>query len=169
VNALIAVASKHGSTREIAQAIANELEQRGIDTDFADLSEVTDLAHHDAVILGSAVYMGRLMPEMRRFVDDHTTALLKVPVWLFGSGPIGDPPRPSEIPAELRAVADELGAHGCRWFAGRLDTAELGLKERLIVRAVKAAPGDFRPWEEIALWADEIAAALTTHAGSMIG
>jgi len=169
MNALIAVASKHGSTREIAQAIANELELRGVETEFADVSEVTDLAGHDAVVLGSAVYMGRLLPEMRRFLDEHTTTLLRLPVWLFGSGAIGDPPRPSELPAELRAVADELGAQGCQWFAGRLDTAALGLKDRLIVRAVKAAPGDYRPWDDIALWADEIAAALTAHAGSVTG
>jgi len=169
MNALIAVASKHGSTREIAQAIANELELRGVETEFADVSEVSDLAGHDAVVLGSAVCMGRLLPEMRRFLDEHTTTLLRLPVWLFGSGAIGDPPRPSELPAELRAVADELGAQGCQWFAGRLDTAALGLKERLIVRAVKAAPGDYRPWDDIALWADEIAAALTAHAGSVTG
>jgi len=169
MNALIAVASKHGSTREIAQAIANELELRGIETDFADVSEVTDLARHDAIVLGSAVYMGRLMPEMRRFLDAQTTALLGLPVWLFGSGPIGDPPRPAELPAELQSVADKLGAQGCRWFAGRLEPAELGLKERLIVRAVNGSPGDYRPWGDIASWADEIANAMTAHAAGPPG
>ena len=160
MNVLIAVASKHGSTREIALAIANQLEQRGIETDVADVAEVADLARHDAVVLGSAVYMGRLLPEMRRFLDEHTTALLRLPVWVFASGPIGDPPRPVEPPAELRSVADELGARGCEWFAGRLQPADLGLKERLMVRAVKASPGDYRPWGEFDAWADAIADAL---------
>ncbi len=47
-----------------------------------------------------------------------------------------------------------------RVFFGALDPDELGFAERMIVKAVKAPTGDFRDWDEIGAWADEIADAL---------
>lgn len=163
MNALIGVASKHGGTQEIGEAIGDELTRHGVAATVVDIAEVGDsaaLGGFAAVILGSAVYMGRLLPHFRRFLDDHTTTLLAIPVWLFSSGPIGAPPRPTTHPPELESYAQELGALGYRSFAGRLDNEELGLKERLIVKAVHAETGDFREWEEIRAWAEAIAARL---------
>ena len=42
-------------------------------------------------------------------------------------------------------------------FSVALDTTALGFGERMLVKAVKAPDGDFRDWDEIAAWADEIA------------
>jgi menaquinone-dependent protoporphyrinogen oxidase len=47
-------------------------------------------------------------------------------------------------------------------FVGKLDTAGLGLGERLITKVVGAPAGDFRDWDEIRRWAREIAADLTS-------
>ena len=44
--------------------------------------------------------------------------------------------------------------------AGRIDSSELGFGERLIVRAVKAPEGDYRPWPAIRDWATGIAREL---------
>lgn len=163
MNALIAVASKHGGTQEIGVAIADELQRDGVATTVVDVSDVTRVTGFDAVVVGSAVYMGRLLAEARRFLDEHTTALLALPVWLYSSGPIGDPPQPTANPLELETFAEELGALGYRSFAGRLAKDELGLKERLIVKAVHSQAGDFRDWEEIRAWAREIGFALKSH------
>ena len=51
-------------------------------------------------------------------------------------------------------------------FRGKLDRALLGRHERLAVRAAKAPDGDFREWDAIDAWADEIATALE---GVMVG
>lgn len=40
--------------------------------------------------------------------------------------------------------------------SGRSTRAPLGIAERLMVKAVKAPFGDFRNWEEIRGWTDEI-------------
>jgi menaquinone-dependent protoporphyrinogen oxidase len=40
-------------------------------------------------------------------------------VWLFSSGPIGDPPGPDENPVDMRAIVTSTGARGHRLFAGR--------------------------------------------------
>jgi menaquinone-dependent protoporphyrinogen oxidase len=57
-------------------------------------------------------------------------------------------------------VIAELGARGHRTFPGRLEAGELGLGERLVVKAVRAPYGDYRPWEEIDAWSGAIAAEL---------
>ena len=47
-----------------------------------------------------------------------------------------------------------------RLFAGKLDVDQLGFAERAIIKALRAPCGDFREWDEISRWANEIAAAL---------
>src|SRR6185503_10360765 len=57
---LVAYASKHGGTAEIAEAIAAQLRERGLDVDERPVAEAT-LGDHDAVVLGSAVFVGSWM------------------------------------------------------------------------------------------------------------
>jgi menaquinone-dependent protoporphyrinogen oxidase len=158
---LIAVASKHGSTREIGEAIAGTLQSHNLEVDLEDVDRIDDLDRYDAVILGSAVYIGRWIEEARRFAETHRQALQDRPVWLFSSGPIGDPPLPEAESADMAAVAEQISARGARTFPGELDPSELSLKERLVTKAVRAQPGDFRPWDEIEAWANEIGADLS--------
>lgn len=75
-------------------------------------------------------------------------------------GPLDDTERDA-IPAEkvdrLTLVTGSLGHHV---FAGRLDRSELNLAERLLTRIVHAPDGDFRDWDDVSRWADQIAGAL---------
>ena len=158
---LVAVASKHGSTRGIADAIAGELRSLGLAADVGEVADVVDPGHYEAVVLGSAVYMGKWMPEARRFVDTHRSVLDTVPVWLFSSGPLGaDDPKPAGDPAQLDQLMAATHAHGHRIFSGKLDPNGLGRSERLIAKAVHAPSGDFRDWDAIRAWAREIGARL---------
>jgi len=52
-------------------------------------------------------------------------------------------------------------ARELRLFAGKVDKAALGLGERVILKAVRAPEGDFRPWDDVRAWACEIAATLS--------
>ena len=52
---LVAAASKHGAIREIAEAIARELETRGAEADVADVEQVDGIGGDEAVVLGSAI------------------------------------------------------------------------------------------------------------------
>ncbi|HET9014457.1 MAG TPA: flavodoxin domain-containing protein [Thermomicrobiaceae bacterium] len=165
---LIAVASKHGSTREIAEAIARELEGAGHRVEVRTPNRIDDVTAYGAAIVGSAVYLGNWLPEARGFVESHREGLLAIPVWLFSSGPIvlrngeigSDAPTAEDNPAHLDALLDATGARDHRVFVGKLDRHELNVLERLAVRAAKAPDGDFRDWDAIRGWAREIAAAL---------
>jgi hypothetical protein len=79
--------------REIAAAIGAGLVARRIEAESRSIDEVTDLAGYDAVVLGSAVYMGRCSSRPRQFAEHHGTSLAAVPVWL--SAPVRRPPHSS--------------------------------------------------------------------------
>jgi menaquinone-dependent protoporphyrinogen oxidase len=164
---LVAVASKHGATYGIARAIAEELEARGLRADAVPLAEVEVLEHYDAVILGSAVYLGKWMSEATKFAEKHAEALRGKPVWLFSSGPTDGRDDLAMTPSFVERMNQLTGAREHRLFAGMVDTQSLGLLEKLAVRAAKSPRGDFRPWDEIRAWAHSIAAALKAEKPSV--
>jgi menaquinone-dependent protoporphyrinogen oxidase len=158
---LVAVASRHGSTEEIAHAIGTSLQERGLDAVVVRADEVENVVGYEAVVLGSAVYAGRWLEPARSLVYEHVSELAALPTWLFSSGPIGAPPKPE---AEEAVHIDKLmvltHARGHRIFAGQLVRSRLSFAERAVTRAFHAPEGDFRDWEEIDAWAGEIAEAL---------
>jgi menaquinone-dependent protoporphyrinogen oxidase len=155
---LIASASRHGATHEIAESIGRALEDRGLETQVAHVEDIEDAKGFDALVLGSAVYAGRWLEPARRFAERHRDELTRHPTWLFSSGPIGDPPRPEDDEAvHLDEAVEALSAREHRVFAGRLDRHRLGLGERALVIAFRAPDGDFRDWEAIGVWASSIA------------
>src|ERR1700730_13519726 len=167
---LVAVASRHGSTHEIADALALELGTAGHDVDVHTIEDSPAVEGYDAAVIGSAVYMGKWLPQAEQFVDRHQAQLAAMPVWLFSSGPLGsDDPQPTGEPAHLDQLIGRTGARGHRTFVGKLDKGELGFGERLIARAVGAPDGDFRDWAAINVWADEIAAAVARTRTSVDG
>ncbi len=161
---LVVVASKHGSTYEIAAAIAEELRAAQFTVDLHDLQAegaLGDLAGYHAVVLGSAIYAGSWLPAARAFAAQHHAALTRLPIWVFSSGPLGaDNPQPRDDPARLAASLGVAEIQDQQVFVGKLDPATLDLGERLIAAVVNAPAGDFRDWGAIRGWAREIAAAL---------
>lgn len=161
---LVAVASKHGSTDGIAQAIVVQLRMEDLDVDRRSVEDVKSLEGYDAVVLGSAVYMGKLLPEASAFVEAHRAQLNNIPVWVFSSGPIGAPdPKPVGEAVDVEALVAAVHARDHKVFAGRLDKHQLGLVERIGAKVVGAPEGDFRDWHAIESWAREIARQLTAQ------
>ncbi len=158
---LIAVSSKHGSTREIAGTIAATIRDTGIDVEVADAGDVESVAPYDAVIVGSAVYMGRWMGPARTLVTRSVDALKTRPVWLFSSGPMGrDIVDPADAAEGIKLLA-LIGGRDHQVFAGKADKHQFGFAERTVLRMVKAPYGDHRDWRAIRGWANAIASELT--------
>jgi menaquinone-dependent protoporphyrinogen oxidase len=160
---LVAYSSKHGSTREIALRIGDRLRAGGLTPDVLDVAAVSDPSVYDAVVLGSAVYMGGWRSQATEFARKHSAVLAARPVWLFSSGPLAEPSL--EEPRHLAEVRAALNPREHRVFAGALDTSKLSLPERIVISAVSKQSkhelaGDFRDWKEIDAWADGIAGAL---------
>lgn len=163
---LVASASKHGSTHEIALAIADALRAGGHEVDARLITDEfePDLASYDAVILGSAVYFGRWMAEARQFVEGHREALSARPTWLFSSGPLGPEGDLMPVdPVQLVEIINAIGARGHQAFDGSLWPDQLGIGEWLTIKVIQAPTGDYRDWPAIRAWANEINAALTAY------
>ena len=163
---LVAHASRLGSTREIAERVAETLARRGIATRAVAVTEPCDPRDYDAVVIGSAVYAGHWLKEGVEFVRRHRDALADRPVWLFSSGPVGNTAtsHPSVAPAEAAELERLVGARGHRVFAGALDRstvdgAGLGGVMGFIARHL-VPEGDYRDWTDIEVWAGAIAREL---------
>lgn len=157
---LVAVATRHGSTREIAEQIAGVLRAGGASPELRDVEAVAALDGYDAAVIGSAVYAGQWLPEARHFVERHRDRLVAIPVWLFSSGPIGADPWPPGNPPGVAGLVQAVGARGHMVFMGKLESRDLGFAERLVARVVHAPTGDFRDWAAISAWGREIGATL---------
>ena len=166
MNVLVAAASQQGATYGIAEAIGRTLRARGLDARVASTDEVLDADVYDAFVIGSAIYTGHWLDPATEFVRRLAPTLSGRPVWLFSSGPVGDPRRKlvqkmTSDPVELPELATLTNARDHRIFAGRLVGDGLGGLRRLSLVIVRGIEGDWRDWRAIERWAEEIADALT--------
>lgn len=161
---LVAVASRHGATREIAHEVAERLRAAGHVVDVADPDDVEQVAPYDAVVLGSCIYVGRVAASVRALAERLEHELVTRPVWLFTSGQVGFPRMPEEPEvSDADQLVRRLHAREHRTFTGRLDRSLLTLAERAAVALLRAPEGDYRDWAVIAAWGDGIAAWLTSE------
>lgn len=165
---LIVYASKYGSTGGVAEAIAEEIRERGHDAAVHEAASAPAPGGYDAAVVGSGVYMGSWLKPASRYLESHAAALSERPVWLFGVGPLGaENPQPAGEPEQAGKLVESVGARAYVTLTGALDRSRLGLADRLIARAVKAPDGDFRDWEAIRDWAHGIADALDAGAAGI--
>jgi menaquinone-dependent protoporphyrinogen oxidase len=159
---LVVYASKHGATREIAEAIAGELRDLGCVVDCREAHDAGRPDGYDAVVLGSATYAKRWRREARRFLAHHRGALAQRPLWLFSSGPVGEQePDPAWIePQAVLRAAEQLGARDHVVFGGRVPADPQNFVERAMVRNTPAEYADRRDWDEIRAWARNVGHAM---------
>jgi len=163
---LVTYASKYGATREIAEKIGEDLRLAGLGVDVLPVDDVRELNHYQAVILGSAVYIGKWQKEAEAFLKANEASLAKRPVWIFSSGPSGEG-NPIELvegwlmPENLKPITDRIQPRDVTIFHGNINLDKLNFMEKFAVKNVVKKPfGDYRDWNMIRSWADGIAATL---------
>jgi len=158
---LVAYATKYGATGEIAEKIRQVLQDAGLQADVSLVKEAPNVSAYDAVVLGSAVYMGGWRKEAVKFLKDNETALEELPVWIFSSGPAGegDPVELLDgwrLPEKLQPIADRIQPRDIAVFHGKVDIEKVSRLEKYMINTVKSPVGDFRDWEAITVWAQAI-------------
>jgi menaquinone-dependent protoporphyrinogen oxidase len=161
---LVAYATKHESTHEVADAIAARMRTRGAIVDVRHAAEVGMLDPYEAVVLGGSLYAGRWHRDARRFLARHRGELRRLPLAVFAMGPLEL--EPADIEASRRqldrALAKEadLEPVSVRIFGGVIDPAKL----RFPFTHMDAA--DARDWDAIDVWADELVQQLAMSAAA---
>jgi len=164
---LVGYATKMGSTREIAEAVATELRERGAAVEVRPLREVRSLDGVAAVVIGAPMYMFRLHKDAKAFLARHRTALAALPTAVFSLGPFHDVEKEWN---EVRAVFEkEMGRFP--WltpvarevFGGAFDPAKLAFPYTLVPAMKKMAPSDARDWDAIRRWAAGLVPLLTRN------
>lgn len=165
-NILVAYASKYGATREIAEKIGDVLRGVGLQADVLPVDSIRDPGKYKAIILGSAIYIGKWQKEAVAFLKTHEKVLADRPVWLFSSGPTGkgDPVELVEgqrLPAELQPVVDRIHPRDIAVFHGYINPAKMNFIEKWAIKSlVKKPTGDFRDWDMIVKWTGSVAESL---------
>lgn len=165
LNILVAYGSKHGSTAEIAEKIGLLLRESGYLVDVLPANKVKKLEPYQAVVLGSGIYIGLWLKAAASFLKSREAELKTKPTWIFSSGPTGDDDVVTLLqgwtfPKGLQYIVERIQPRGMVTFHGNLDTKKMNFIERWMIGKVNAPLGDFRNWQEITTWAQEIAASL---------
>jgi menaquinone-dependent protoporphyrinogen oxidase len=152
---LVAYATKHGSTQQVAVAVAARLRAAGLDVDLRQAQTVREVAGYRGVIVGAPVYTGRWHGDALAFLKRHANELRQVPVAVFALGPRSlEPADVAESKAQLLAALAKVPSVR-PWpiavFGGVIDPAKL----RFPFNRMPAS--DARDWTAIAVWADEVA------------
>lgn len=157
---LVAYATRNGSTAGIAQVIGAELQRMGLGAEIREASEVRDVSRCDAVVLGSALYMGHWQKAALKFGKRYADELAALPVWLFASGPLDRSAEETEIPPVEAAaeLSSRIHARGHRTFGGRVTEETRGFIAQSMVKQGRG--GDFRNFDRVREWAREIGAEL---------
>jgi len=157
---LVAYGTRAGSTAEVADAIGKKLALGGVAVDVKSVQSIQNLNGYQAVVLGSAIRAGKLLPKVTDFVKVHKEELRKLPVAYFVVCMTlreDTPEKRKIVNAYLDPLRAEVSPIDTGLFAGKMDYSKLGFSEKLIIKnVVKVPEGDLRNWQEINNWAEQL-------------
>jgi menaquinone-dependent protoporphyrinogen oxidase len=157
---LVTFATRYGSTREVAQSIADTLKESGIEVDFQLIREVRSVEKYQAVVLGAPLYMFRWHKDARRFLSKHRKEIVQRPIAIFALGPIHDEEKEwQDVQKQLdKALAKYpwLNPAAVEIFGGRFDPARLRFPYSFLPAMRKIPASDIRDWAKIKSWAENL-------------
>jgi menaquinone-dependent protoporphyrinogen oxidase len=168
---LIAYATRYGSTREVAETVANTLRELGA---AVEVQQAKDAAVHDGyggVVLATPFYIGSMLKDATHFLERNKAALERLPVALLTCGPVS---AADDMTAARKQLDDALAKlewlHpvAAEMFVGKYDPSHLRMADKLIAK-VPASPlhgipaHDDRDWAAIRAWAETLPALMDTR------
>lgn len=168
---LVAYATKHGSTAEVAEFIGQVFREHDLDTTVMAAEKVQSVSDYDAFVVGSPVYASLWLTEISQFLERFETELSKKPVYYWMNCiRVLEPDGREHALAEYiyKPLMNKIGVRDIAVFGGKLSLDEIDWNERWTLSARyegDALPGsrndDYRDWEAIREWAKHIREQLT--------
>jgi menaquinone-dependent protoporphyrinogen oxidase len=166
---LIAYGTRCGSTGGVAESIGQVFSEAGAAVHVRLVKEVNDLSPYQAVIVGSAVRMGKWLPEAVEFVKTHQDRLSRGSVAYFAvclamkDDTAENRHKASGYLDPVRKQFPQVKPVDIGLFAGAVDYKKLSFAYGLILKVKGVPEGDFRNWEAIQTWAAGVSLAPDTH------
>lgn len=171
MKALVIYGTRGGATKEIADAIGDELGRHGYAVIVRNAKETKgiDVNEYDLIVVGSSVFMTMWKRQAKAFLKRNEKVLAGKNVALFSSGLAGGDPALADYAREcMEKVAAKFPAIkpvGLAYFGGYLDFNSKGRIDRFF-GAVKqdmekkgfdtSKPIDQRDWVAIRSWAGSL-------------
>jgi menaquinone-dependent protoporphyrinogen oxidase len=156
---LVSYATRAGSTAEIAAAIGENLRLRGFCVEVEPMKEKPSINGFRAVVLGSAVRMGKWLPEAVDYIKANQAELKTIPTALFTVHMLNtgtDDTSNANRRGYLNAVRPLLNKPTEGYFKGKVDYSCLSFIDRRIAEMTKVVEADNREWHKIRNWAKAI-------------
>lgn len=154
---LVAYASISGSTKEVAEAIAKELQRNGANATVQPAREVDNLEGYSAAVIGSSIRVGRWLTDAIHLIERNEEALAAMPVAYYTTclTMVQDTDenrrKVDAYLAPIQSLAPSVQPVSIGMFAGSLDP-----NYRVKVFADQEPESDFRDFNAIEAWAREI-------------
>jgi menaquinone-dependent protoporphyrinogen oxidase len=166
---LIAYASKYGSAAEVAREIGTVLTQAGFSIEVLPVQQVRDLGKYQAVVLGTSIRMEKPLKPVIEFATRFGAELSAKPLALFSLGVAmrNDTPENRDKTRAFLAPLLALIPRPVRigFFGGKVDYRKIGSLWRFIASHDQTGlmeEGDWRDWDAIRRWAEDIAPLLAS-------
>jgi menaquinone-dependent protoporphyrinogen oxidase len=167
---LVAYASEHGSTKEIAERFSNIISVKTSPhpVECLAIDDVSDLSKYSYIVIGSCVHNMQWLPAATSFCHHNSVALSKVPVWAFSVGSAAGLPNylkrwglPDKEDRNLRdEIERDFKVEGHTFFSGKFLKEQAPAMLRCIWICCGGTFGDFRDWEKIEACGTEVAEAI---------
>ena len=172
MKALVIYGTRGGATRQIAEAIGEELGRQGYTAAVRNAKETggLDVGEYDLIVVGSSVIMTMWKRQATAFLKRNVRALASKKVALFSSGLAGgDPALADYCRQRMEKVAAKFPSIkpiGLAYFGSYLDFASKSRIDRFFGAVKKdmekkgfdtSRPIDQRDWTAIRAWARSLA------------
>ncbi len=161
VKFLVSFATVHGSTQEVSEVIAATIREQGITVDLVPAGSVKMLKGYQAIILGTALYIGHIHKDAKGFLTRFQREISEgIPIAIFAGGPL----KPEDNREEIRGMLDQqlakypwLKPISIELIGGKYDPAK-GVKFpwNLLPAMKNVPPADMRDWAAIRNWAIDV-------------
>ncbi len=159
---LVTYESRSGATGEISARITTALCNAGYLVDLRHMPDVNAIAEYAGVIIGSPVYMGRVMGGCVNFIEKFQNELRALPSAFFGIGLTmkeDTPENRAEMADFFAPAIDALQPDVINYFGGRIALEKMPFLFRAFAKADSdgtLAEGDYRDWDAIDAWGQEL-------------
>lgn len=166
---LITYATRYGSTKEVAEKIAQIFIHDGFKVEVLPCKKVDKIDQYQFILIGAPYYIGGMLKEAKNFLLRNQDILSKKPIAFFALGPIGETEKElSETQTQLDKELKQfpwLKPISTVMFGGKYNPKKLRLLDKFLTLP-PASPlhnleaNDARNWEDIEKWAEKLSAFL---------